>query len=223
MGGISLLAALVVLNQWMALPAAFAEISPPATKAEKKCTYSTWTWNSKTRSSQNHRRVEKPYAKLTSAERDVRSGCTVCEQDQELIKIEGVPPFRICKKFAASIRATLTVIVNNDFPIESVKGYAVGKSRGPTTPEGLHTKFSEHSFGTAIDINPKHNGLYANCKSFGPQCRLRRGGPRRLGNKKTIKDDSLPVQAFREMGWKWGGNRPGTLKNYMHFSLEGAI
>jgi hypothetical protein len=79
-------------------------------------------------------------------------------------------------------------------------------------------RFSEHSYGTAIDINPRQNpyvrGATVLPRDAGAWVRrspVRRGmiGPR-----------GAVVSAFDDIGWEWGG-RWRSLKDYQHFSASG--
>ena len=94
--------------------------------------------------------------------------------------------------------------------------------------KGVRSQFSNHSFGTAVDINPGSNGLYDQCdvprideKSI-KRCRLRIGGKWNPGKRpsKTIVRDGPVHQAFTRF-WKWGGEIGGNTKDMMHFSLTG--
>jgi D-alanyl-D-alanine carboxypeptidase len=77
--------------------------------------------------------------------------------------------------------------------------------------------WSEHAYGEAIDLNPVENP-YVGCgrtrdRSSLPylnRSRLRRG-----------MVTSAVVQAFRSIGWGWGGAWAGSTKDYMHFSATG--
>lgn len=198
-------------------------MSPQFAHAEqpKTCTYNTWSWNTVKKRSEGHRRVKKAYSEITAVEIDKSSGCTVCEEDQAWIKLKGIRKFRVCQKFKDDIETALKTILDSDFPLYEVTAYRVGKSKGPVDENGLRTQFSNHSFGTAIDINRSRNGLYNNCFSFGPKCKLSLGGawdPARPG---TLTEDSVPVQAFKAMNWKWGGQIKGRQKDFMHFSPSG--
>ena len=141
------------------------------------CTYNTWEWHVKQKRSMNHRIVKKSRSELTEAEQDPRSKCTVCREDQLEIKIENVPKFTVCKHFAPKVRAAVEKVTASGFEIKTVIAYRVGKSRGAIDENGLRSLFSNHSFGTAIDLNSPQNGLYKNCKTFGPNCKLSRGRP----------------------------------------------
>jgi hypothetical protein len=80
------------------------------------------------------------------------------------------------------------------------------------------TTWSQHSYGTAIDINPRQNPyikgstlLPANARPWIRRSPVRRGMIVRPG----------PVTAaFRAIGWGWGGDYK-TLKDYQHFSANG--
>jgi len=190
--------------------------SPP-----KPCRYFTWEWNTLTRKSVNHRWVNKPFGAITGEERDPASRCSVCEADQTTVRIEGVPKFRICRFFAEKVKTALLEIRDSGFPIETVTGYRVGRTRGKAGTQGLRTRFSNHSFGTALDINAGLNGMYSNCVEFGEACRLIRGGHWLPHIPGTLLADSIPVAALKAMGWKWGGEIAGRQKDFMHFSLTG--
>jgi hypothetical protein len=77
--------------------------------------------------------------------------------------------------------------------------------------------WSEHAFGEAIDINPVENP-YVGCgmtrdalaRSYLDRARVRRG-----------MVTGAVVQAFRSVGWGWGGAWSGSTQDYMHFSATG--
>ena len=81
----------------------------------------------------------------------------------------------------------------------------------PTTGGG---GWSQHSYGTAIDINPVQNPY------------IKRGlvipinGVRDARAPGTITSKSVVVTAFRRAGFRWGGVWR-SLKDYMHFSVTG--
>ena len=189
--------------------------------AKNSCTYSTWAWSTIEKKAMNHQNIIKPRSQLTHFERDKKSPCTICKEDQEWIHIEGIPPFQICRHFAERVREVLLASLKQGFPIYEVIGYRVGKSKGSIDKKGLRTVYSHHSFGTAIDINPKSNGLYENCLAFSPKCRLLRGGHWKNINPASIKKESIIYHEFRNMGWLWGGEIKGQQKDFMHFSATG--
>ncbi len=77
--------------------------------------------------------------------------------------------------------------------------------------------WSEHAYGEAIDLNPIENP-YVGCGRtrqraslpYLDRSRLRRG-----------MVTPAVVQAFHSIGWGWGGDWTGPVKDYMHFSASG--
>ena len=94
-------------------------------------------------------------------------------------------------------------------------------TRGKVDAESNRTQFSNHSFGIALDINDEQNGLYGQCFSFGPQCKLRKGGPWRPDQFASLVEDGDIVQSMKALGFKWGGEIQGRQKDFMHFSPTG--
>jgi hypothetical protein len=78
------------------------------------------------------------------------------------------------------------------------------------------TRWSEHAYGRAIDINPIENPYIGCGKVYDP-----RMAPYvdRSKRKKGMVTPAV-VRAFRSIGWGWGGDWSGT-KDYMHFSTNG--
>lgn len=83
-----------------------------------------------------------------------------------------------------------------------VSGFTWRTINNPDSPGS--TTLSNHSFGTAIDINWVCNGF------INPD-----GNPD--SNTMMRTNDHPVVQIFRNHGWGWGGNYSGK-KDYMHFS-----
>jgi len=71
-------------------------------------------------------------------------------------------------------------------------------------------KLSNHSFGMAIDINPRYNPMIVKDR-ISPL-----NGSYSNQNKGTITSESEIVKIFKKRGWKWGGDYK-TLKDYQHF------
>jgi hypothetical protein len=83
------------------------------------------------------------------------------------------------------------------------------------------TRFSEHAYGRAVDINPIENPyvypngttVHAASRPFLDRSRHRPGMSFRGG---------VLVRAFARAGWGWGGNwRPPSATDYQHFSATG--
>ncbi len=202
--------------------AAFTPGSLAATRdAPSVCTYEMQVWNVKTKESTNQKKVRHPYRDLQDEEIDPATGCTVCREDQVMIDVPPVVPFSVCYKIAPVVQRALSHLLQKGAEIHTVVGYHVIKSRGAADKNGNRTGFSNHSFGTAIDINPEQNGLYDNCIAFGPPCRLLRGGGWHPGTPGTLDKDSVVVSLFKQSGFRWGGEIAGKQKDFMHFSLTG--
>ena len=71
-------------------------------------------------------------------------------------------------------------------------------------------KLSAHSYGRAIDINPKQNPHLRNTSSA---LKKKSYDPKNPG---TITSESSLVKQFIKRGWKWGGNWRSS-KDYQHF------
>ncbi len=79
--------------------------------------------------------------------------------------------------------------------------------------------WSEHSFGTAIDLNPLENP-YVSSDGTTSHPGSRRFLDRSLAVPGVIAGDGPAVAAFRDIGWGWGGTW-STPKDYQHFSRSG--
>lgn len=188
---------------------------------EPTCSYTTYKWNTQQRRAVDFRTVRRPYSELEASEVHAATGCTVCEEDQVEIALPGVPPFRVCRHLEHDVRFALISALERGEAIFSVQGYRVGMTRGDVDADGNRTRFSNHSFGIAIDINEQQNGLYDRCIVFGPNCRLRKGGAWQPGRPGSLDRDSPIVRAFERIGLKWGGEIEGRQKDFMHFSPSG--
>jgi hypothetical protein len=78
--------------------------------------------------------------------------------------------------------------------------------------------WSEHAYGTAVDVNPVENpyvlggrALPAAGRAYLVRSRVRRGMAVRGG---------VLVRSFESIGWGWGGRWTGS-PDYQHFSLSG--
>jgi hypothetical protein len=77
--------------------------------------------------------------------------------------------------------------------------------------------WSEHAYGLAVDLNPIENP-YVGCG----RTRERASLPylNRSRQRRGMVTAAI-VQAFRSIGWGWGGAWSGSTKDYMHFSASG--
>lgn len=106
--------------------------------------------------------------------------------------------------------------MGNDPPLAQFNNTVGFNCRAPV---GGGHRWSEHSYGTAVDINPDQNPYVSRSGRIEPPF----GAPwadRSLREPGMIDADHLAVNAFRAIGWRWGGLWRGT-KDYMHFSASG--
>ena len=196
-------------------------LSALSAQHQKMCTYSTYQWNTELKKAVNFESISKPYRDIQDFERDAQTGCTVCEEDQSIVRIKQLPPIKLCTKLANKIEVRLNHLIKKGVKIEKAVGYRVGQTRGDLDENNNRTLFSNHSFGIAIDINDEHNGLYDNCVEFNSQCRLRKGGPWNENNPLSLHPDHEIVRILKEINLLWGGEILGYQKDFMHFSPSG--
>ncbi len=225
------LAAAVLAVALSAAPAAAQPAKTPDRVTPATCEYSTYAWSVTAKKAVDHERIRKPYAEVTAAERDPRfPECSVCEADQTEITLEGLKPVRVCWRFADDVRGALRAVqASGEFELRTITGYRPGRTRGRVV-DGRRTQLSNHSFGVAVDINARHNGLYGRCKLAAPAkaavdlkgCKRRMGGPwaPRKAPKLTIERSGVVHREFTKF-WRWGGDLTGALKDFMHFSVDG--
>lgn len=72
-------------------------------------------------------------------------------------------------------------------------------------------KLSLHTFGFALDINPKDNPVIVDGKVDQPA-----NGFRDLNNPHTLTADHFAVEFMKERGWAWGGDWQ-SFQDYHHF------
>jgi hypothetical protein len=77
--------------------------------------------------------------------------------------------------------------------------------------------WSEHAFGEAVDLNPLENPYVGCGQTRDPAARPYFNRSRHRPGMVT----AAVVQAFRSIGWGWGGSWSGSTKDYMHFSATG--
>ncbi len=75
-------------------------------------------------------------------------------------------------------------------------------------------KFSNHSYGRAIDINPLFNPCIQNAEVSPPNALPY--ADRRQQREGMLHKDDFIIKLFRKYGWKWGGEWR-SLKDYQHF------
>lgn len=73
------------------------------------------------------------------------------------------------------------------------------------------TRLSNHSFGKALDINPRMNPVFYNDGTMEPS-----NGKRDTTKAGTFHSEHPIVIEFKKRGWRWGGDWT-SLKDYHHF------
>lgn len=132
----------------------------------------------------------------------------------------------IHKKLAAEVEEVFNIIEENKFPIEKcipiVKyNWDDNESMAENNTSAFNyrtiagtNRLSNHSEGRAIDINPFQNpAIYKNGK-IAPK-----GAKYETNQLGTLKDNDKIVSAFKNLGWRWGGDWT-SLKDYQHFDKE---
>ncbi|MGI8607516.1 MAG: M15 family metallopeptidase [Gaiellaceae bacterium] len=81
------------------------------------------------------------------------------------------------------------------------------------------TRWSEHAYGRALDINPVQNPFVASSGRVSPPSGTA-FADRSKRAKGMIRARDAVVRAFASIGWRWGGSW-GSPKDYQHFSATG--
>ena len=116
------------------------------------------------------------------------------------------------------------------FPIEEMRLITTADLEAPPTGDGNNTaayvcraargqtRWSQHAYGTSVDVNPFHNPLVRRdlvlpelASAYVDRAALRPG---------MHVADGPAVRAFADIGWGWGGAWRSS-KDYMHFSASG--
>lgn len=85
-------------------------------------------------------------------------------------------------------------------------------------------KWSNHAFGTAVDINPIENpyvsssGKISHEKSLKYRNRVRKN-PFDVGQNAMLLENDKAVKIFKRNGWLWGGDWK-SIKDYQHFEYK---
>jgi hypothetical protein len=79
------------------------------------------------------------------------------------------------------------------------------------------TGFSQHSYGTAIDVNPRENPYVRGSTVLPPSGAPYVSRPNLPG---VIHAGDVVVRAFAAIGWSWGGDWANPI-DYQHFSQSG--
>ena len=81
------------------------------------------------------------------------------------------------------------------------------------------TRWSNHAFGRAIDVNPIENPYVSGGSTS--HARAARTSSRTKRRPGMAYEGGALVRAFDRIGWGWGGRWTSSVKDYQHFSETG--
>jgi D-alanyl-D-alanine carboxypeptidase-like protein len=81
------------------------------------------------------------------------------------------------------------------------------------------SRWSNHAYGLAIDVNPIENPYVSRGRSSHPASAPYLDRSRHRSG--MANEGGVLVEAFRASGWGWGGSWSGSVKDYQHFSYNG--
>ena len=180
-----------------------------------RCSYDGYAYDTRRNRSVSLPAVDKPYGDLVDDERSPADpDCTLCEQDLEWVRLPNGVEFQVCWKYAPSLQRALERAIAQGVIVEEVVAYRPGKTVGSTDSQGLRTRWSNHAYGTAFDINPDYNGLYRGSH-------LSHGGEYRpdAEPERSVSHDSPIYALLTDQGWVWAGDLVDEwgFADWMHF------
>ena len=167
-----------------------------------------------------------------------RSGCPVAPAELRLVRVsytsfEGrtqVGALVVNRRVARDVVSVFRRLYLAGFPIRRMTPVSAFRgsddaSMAADNTSGFNCRravggsgWSEHAYGTAVDVNPVENpyvlggrALPAAGRAYLVRSRVRRGMAVRGG---------VLVRSFESIGWGWGGRWTGS-PDYQHFSLSG--
>jgi hypothetical protein len=163
------------------------------------------------------------------------TGCPVAPEDLRVLKIDYVNyhgkeeggELIVHRDVAAEVLSIFRALHKEHFPIEQIRPVEEYGGNDDRSMEANNTsafncrdvtgqpgKFSNHSWGRAIDINPLTNPYIKGATVLPPE------GRQHLDRTKSetgiIRADSTIVKLFQKAGWTWGGTWTDR-KDYQHF------
>lgn len=130
---------------------------------------------------------------------------------------------------ADNIVAVFEKLYEARFPIEEMRVVSPADLEAKPTGDGNNTasfvcravtggsRFSEHAYGLAIDLNPFHNP-YRRGDLILPELAVDYLD-RSTAKPGVVVAGDVAVEAFAAIGWSWGGDWR-SLKDYQHFALN---
>ena len=179
---------------------------------------------------------EETAARMTSS---WRPGCPLPLTELRLLRVshwafDGRPrvgELVVAAAFADDIVSVFRRLFDERFPIESLRlvdefGGDDDRSMAANNTSAFNcrratgsSRWSEHAYGRAVDINPIQNPYVTRSGAVLPPAgaAFTTRDPTAPG---LITSDSVVVAAFRDIGWGWGGNWSSG-RDYQHFSATG--
>ena len=170
-----------------------------------------------------------------------KKGCPVPLQDLRYLRIKHIDfkgndqmgEMIVHKEVSEEVTKIFEALYHADYPIYQMRLVSDYKGSDWQSIEADNTsafncrratgskKFSKHSYGKAIDINPIENPYIfrsgkSSHKASKPYLKRKRTGNSASQRAMLLGDDKA-VQIFKKYGWKWGGDWSG-VKDYQHFS-----
>ncbi len=143
---------------------------------------------------------------------------TEAEMQKYLVTIEvpvntksggtGSKSITVHRSVAGDVKNIFSEIQTSGFVAYSIGGYSWRGAAGNSKSR------SHHSYGVAIDINPRENYMIKNGQIIAGSFWKPGEDPY------SITPNGPLVRAFNKRGWTWGGTWKSS-KDYMHFSLTG--
>ena len=135
----------------------------------------------------------------------------------------GTPPRRSSASFGGSTRrgsrsggcGSSTRYGGDDFRSIEADNTSAFNCRAATGS----SRWSQHAYGRAIDVNPIENPYVSGGASSHPASRPYLDRSRHQPG--TAYAGGVLVEAFRAAGWGWGGSWSGGVQDYQHFSASG--
>jgi hypothetical protein len=170
-----------------------------------------------------------------------REGCPVALKDLRYLRIKHIDfngedqmgEMIVHKDVSVEVTEIFEALYNEGYPINKMRLVSDYKGSDWQSIESDNTsafnfrkatgskKWSKHSYGKAIDINPIENP-YISRKGYISH-KASETYRKRVHKKFTYSDRAVllkndkAVKIFKKYGWKWGGDWSG-VKDYQHFS-----
>lgn len=136
----------------------------------------------------------------------------------------------VAAEWAEALTSVFLTLFEAGFPIERIEPVSAYGADDDASMAANNTsafncrtvagtsRWSEHAYGRAIDINPLVNPFVSGSQVEPP------GGEAYLDRDPSVPglivDGDIVVEAFASIGWEWGGHWE-SVKDYQHFSATG--